>query len=305
MNLPMSDLSQIDLTQTNRSGVDLSREINQATIELYSLINQITTDLGVSYVVIGATARDLVLHHGFGAPIRRATTDIDFGMQVESWEVFENIKSALLENGFKTTKNVHRLIGSNNTKIDVVPFGKLEDKASNIQWPPKGDFEMSVLGFQEAHDHAIKVILQQGPLVEIPVATPQGLALLKVISWADREMQLKKKDAEDFVYLIETYEKVSMVNHKIFETEGLMEKYDYNLTLGSAHQLGVDSSAISGEETKNSIIGILENNIKVDEPNKLVMDMCGQNDGEYEEKLSLLKAFANGFKQHKSIKISF
>jgi len=238
----------------------------------------------------------LVLHHGFGAPIRRATTDIDFGMQIESWDVFESIKSALLENGFKTTKNEHRLIWPNNTKIDVVPFGKLEDKESNIQWPPEGDFEMSVQGFQEAHDHAIKVILQQDPLVEIPVVTPQGLVLLKIISWADREMQLKKKDAEDFVYLIETYEKVSTVNHEIFETDGLMEKYDYNLTLGSAHQLGVDSSAISGVDTKKCIIDILENNIKVDEPNKLVMDMCGQNEGGYEEKLNLLKAFAYGFK---------
>jgi len=161
----MSELLGINLSQKNKLGVNLSREIDQVIIDLYALINKITKALGISYVVIGATARDLVLHHGFGAPIRRATTDIDFGMQVESWDDFEKIKAALIDNGFVTTKNAHRLIGPNNTKIDVVPFGKLEDKASNIQWPPKGDFEMSVLGFQEAHDNAIKVILQQEPLV--------------------------------------------------------------------------------------------------------------------------------------------
>ena len=49
MNLPMSDLPQLDLT------VDLSRAIDKATIDLYALINQITTELGVTYVVIGAT----------------------------------------------------------------------------------------------------------------------------------------------------------------------------------------------------------------------------------------------------------
>jgi len=31
MSLPMSDLSQIDLTQKNQHGVDLSREVTQAT----------------------------------------------------------------------------------------------------------------------------------------------------------------------------------------------------------------------------------------------------------------------------------
>jgi len=55
----MSDLSQIDLT------VDLAREIDG--------VNKITANLGVSYVVLGATARDLVLHHGFGLPLSFAT----------------------------------------------------------------------------------------------------------------------------------------------------------------------------------------------------------------------------------------
>jgi hypothetical protein len=36
MSLPMSDLSQIDLTQKNQHGVDLSREVTQATIDLYA-----------------------------------------------------------------------------------------------------------------------------------------------------------------------------------------------------------------------------------------------------------------------------
>ena len=296
MNLHMSDLSQIDLTQKTQHGVDLSREVIQVTIDLYALINQITNDLGVSYVVIGATARDLVLHHGFGAPIKRATTDIDFGMQVENWDGFEKIKNALVDNGFVTTKNAHRLEGPKNAKIDVVPFGKLKDKSSNIKWPPKGDIEMSVLGFQEAHDNSINVILQKNPLVEIPVATPQGVTLLKIIAWADREASLKKKDAEDLVYLLEKYERVSEVSTKIYNTEGLMDQYDYDLALGSAHQLGIDAALISDEVTKKHILEILDNNLKTDNPSELVIDMCGLLDGEYEEKLRMLQAFANGFK---------
>jgi len=40
----------------------------------------------------------------------------------------------------------------------------------------------------------------------------------------------------------------------------------------------------------------LDNNLKTDEPSELVIDMCGLSDGEYEEKLRMLQAFANGFK---------
>jgi len=37
------------------------------------------------YVVVGATARDLVLHYGHGAAIRRATQDVDFAIEVPDW----------------------------------------------------------------------------------------------------------------------------------------------------------------------------------------------------------------------------
>lgn len=276
-----------------KNSLDLSRKIDAGTIELYEIINRVANELSISYVVVGATARDLVLHHGFGTPVRRATTDIDFGMQVESWRVFEKLKSALLENDFKETELAYRLISPENTKIDIVPFGKLEDKVSNIKWPPKGDFVMSVLGFQEAHDHAINVIIQQNPLIEIPVATSQGLALLKLISWSEREIKLKQKDAEDFTYLLETYEKVGDVGKRIYAEEGLMDQYGWEITLASAHMLGNDSALIAESATTKQVIEILDNNLVPDGQSKLVRYMCGF--GNYDEAYNQLQAFANGF----------
>ena len=273
----------------------MSGKIDSGNIELYRIINRVANELNISYMVVGATARDLVLHYGAGAPIKRATTDIDFGMQVESWEAFEKLKNALIDNDFETTELAHRLIGPKNTKIDIVPFGPLVDNASNINWPPKGDFVMSVLGFQEAHDHAIDVIIQQDPLIEIPVSTSQGLALLKIISWSEREIELKQKDAEDLVYLLETYEKVGDVVDRIYEEEGLMEQYDWDITLASAHILGNDSASIAENTTKKQIIEILENNLIPDGRNKLIRDMCGR--GDYDEALSQLQALANGFRK--------
>ncbi len=67
-----------------QKSLNLSKKIDPAIIKIFDLINQVANDLNVSYVIVGATARDLVLHYGFNTEIRRATMDIDFGIQVDS-----------------------------------------------------------------------------------------------------------------------------------------------------------------------------------------------------------------------------
>ena len=70
-------------------------------------------------------ARDLILHHVYGAPIKRATDDIDFGMQVGTWEEFNQLKSKLYENGYSEDKQEQRLIDPGGKSVDLVPFGSL------------------------------------------------------------------------------------------------------------------------------------------------------------------------------------
>lgn len=277
------------------TSLDLSGKIDPITKELYRMIDQVTNELGISFVVVGATARDLVLHHGYGVDIRSATTDVDFGIEVDSWKTFEKLKQALLMNNFTTSRTAHRLFDPNGIAIDIVPFGALEDRLSNIQWPPRGDTEMNVLGFKEAHDNSIKVTIQQAPKIEISVATSQGLALLKLISWSERDTGIRKKDALDFSYLLESYENVPEVTKRVFEVDGLMDQYDWELTLASAHLLGTDSTLIAEEPTQVKITGILEQNTNEAGINHLVEEMCEQIDAEYEKKFNLMKAFFNGF----------
>lgn len=277
--------------------LDLSEKIDPITKELYRVIEQVTNELGLSYVVVGATARDLVLHLGYGAAISRATRDVDFGIEVDSWATFETLKQALLANNFKTSRTEHRLIDPNDIAIDIVPFGALEDESANIQWPPKGDTEMNVLGFKEAHDNSIKVLIQQEPKVEIPVATLSGLAILKIISWADRDRGIRKKDALDFYYLLENYERVDDVLGRTYDIDELEKKYEWDVTLASAHLLGVDSVSIAEEATQVKMKEILEENLNEVGINHLVEEMCIDIGEEYGKKFNLLKAFYDGFTQ--------
>ncbi len=51
---------------------------------------------------------------------------------------------------------------------------------------------MKVLGFQEACDNAEWVRIQENPELDVPVATPAGMSLLKIIAWTDRAGDLRR-----------------------------------------------------------------------------------------------------------------
>ncbi len=176
-----------------------------------------------------------------------------------------------------------------------MPFGNLEDGDSNIHWPPKGDVQMNVRGFKEAFENAIVIKIQDKPHVEIPVASPHGLVVLKLISWNDRDISIRDKDAKDFAYLLETYEHVDTIKDRLYDNPELMEKYNWEIETGSAYMLGVDSAAITQSKTKDHIQLILDKNIGNNSANHLVDEMCVRIEDEYDTKMKLALAFAEGF----------
>ena len=60
---------------------------------------------------------------------------------------------------------------------------------------------MSVTGFNEAFKHALDVKIANNPNLNIKVASPAGMLLLKLISWLEKEHGVRRKDAMDIFYL--------------------------------------------------------------------------------------------------------
>lgn len=205
---------------TNTS-LNIAKEIDPVTSEVLGLIAQTSDELGIRFVVIGATARDLVMHYCFGAEIQRATRDVDFAVQVESWSAFGALITALEEKGCKRTKTPHRMEGPNGGVVDIVPFGQLESSSSTIIWPPPGESEMTVLGMSEALESAVLIEISSQNITGVPVATPAGLMILKLVSWTERTPSDRVKDARDILYLLRTYESLPSVNDEYFNDEGL------------------------------------------------------------------------------------
>lgn len=260
--------------------VNIAGKLSPGLVELYTDINEHAKELAVDFLVVGAMARDLVLVHGFGARIERGTRDVDFGINVASWNEFNALRDSLLQAGYEQdTRKIHRLTCEDEDglpwEIDIVPFGEIADENNSIKWPPEQDVAMNVHGFSEVFEHALDVQISEEPDIVILVASPAGICLLKLVSWLDREVELRAKDATDFSYLIQSYSKIPEIFDALYE-EGYMEIVEWDEFKASAMRLGKDVAVIASLET----IGFLEEEL-FNHPTRteqFVRDMQGRSD---------------------------
>lgn len=238
--------------------LDLSGTLPTEYIELLALVKETADRQQIPLLLIGATARNLILRYAHNIEIKRLTKDIDFGVTVNSWSRFQQLKKQLLATGkFKETKFPHRLIWQSEIEIetDFVPFGKLESPPGQITWQ-EDEFEMSTVGFAEAMESLIRVKLDEGLILN--VVSLEGLALLKIISWGDRPTE-RERDAKDLWLVMNEYLKFN--DEQLFgdtaEHADLLEDEDFDYTNAGARMLGRNISRIASETTCNIALSIL------------------------------------------------
>jgi predicted nucleotidyltransferase len=148
--------------------------------------------LGISYVVVGATARDILSAARPGRTVHRMTSDVDIAVAVDSWAEFNRLADRLPGRG----RVAHKFV-IEGIPVDVVPCGPIESAARTITWPD--DFVMNTLGLYEAMEGAFDVLLP-GPVRTRVISLP-GLVGLKLLSWYDRR-QDTRRDAVDLATLM-------------------------------------------------------------------------------------------------------
>jgi predicted nucleotidyltransferase len=268
-------------------------------VELYQSIDEHTTVLEIPYLVIGATARDIVLVHGYNANIERGTRDIDFGIQVQTWEQFNQLKTRLLESGYVQHKaKAHQLNMTDSSnmqwEIDIVPFGEIAQTTNKIAWPPNDDLVMSVMGFDEAFENALAVRISETPELLIKVASPAGMFILKIISWFERGPDLRKKDASDIYYLIKHYAKIPEIFDVLYEQD-FMEIQNYEELAASAMKLAHDAKLIALPDTLTFINQqLFANEHHVD---NLILDISRSEQITYEDTENLLTIIKQQFQK--------
>ena len=156
---------------------------------------------------------------------------------------------------------------------------------------------MNVLGFQEACDAAEWVRVQDEPELDVPVATPAGMVLLKIIAWTDRGSDVRKKDAMDIAYLLTTYEAIPEVVDALYADNNthIMERYGWDITQAAAHLLGQHARNIAQANTRGEIVRLANGGSGTLNLERLAEEMCEHIEVQYDRNQHLLSSFMAGF----------
>jgi len=247
-------------------------------------------------LLVGAMARDLLLHYGFGVRVTRATTDVDLAFAVADWDEFNVLRKALIDSGsFTPSPSVeHKLFHRERIALDLIPFGGVEDSAGRITWPADESL-MRVLGYREAHATGVELLLpgRQGiRTVSVPM-----LAILKVIAWAERHTTQPRKDANDLLLILGNYLSGNANAERLYnEAAQLLESEEFDYQVAGAWLAGRDSAeaiaATSADPDRllNAVRDVLVSEVNPDGPLRLV----GESGSDPQTAVRLLQGFLNG-----------
>ena len=237
---------------SNQMSINPERPVDPFIVAILELIDRLLHDAKIPYMLVGATARDLLLHHVFGHAVTRATYDLDFAVLVDSWDQFAIVRQLFLEIPGFTDKgrNGQRLYyqpaGARfETIVDIIPFGKLETAERTIAWPPDADVVMNVAAFSDVFESSLRV--QVCPDLIIPVASLPGLAVLKLFAWLDRH---EDRDVQDIRKLMETYTDAGNLDRLYDEEAEELTTVNFDTTLAGSYLLGKDAQRITDENVR-------------------------------------------------------
>lgn len=255
-------------------------------------------EAGISFFVIGATARDIIMEM-HNETSGRLTYDLDIAITVNDWEQWKKVEDDIinLENFNKDPNQKQRFLYRGNFPLDIVPFGDIMKSNYKIFWPPNEELAMSVLGFSAADESALKVKIDNE--TEIKIASLTGIFILKIIAWKDRN-QTNNKDADDIGFILGNY-------LSIHEERAATNYYDqvygiepFKNTTAAAVLLGIDIKELlkNHPETIVSILEILNEELNKKAESILINQIIETHKTiYYEEVLQSIQNIVNGLNE--------
>lgn len=248
------------------------------------------TAVGVDFFVIGAAARDLLLEHVYGVRPLRATQDVDAAVAVRGWDEYERVIEELVrQHGFERGREPHR-VRRRHLTVDVVPFGEIAGEGDQVEWP-MGTTAMSVLGYQEAYEAAVGIIIDDGPAV--PVASLPGVGILKIVAWSEAPHR-RRHDPVDLCTILMSYHEV--VGERLYDEHAdLLEEDDFDYRVASARIYGRDTAPLlRTTEVRRRIVDVLKKNTEDRYNSPLALTMGAECHRDFAFRLRCLRAFLNG-----------
>jgi len=282
----------------NSDSLDISTGIDARTVAILRTVAAVAADTGLAILVVGATARDLVMVHGFGLETQRTTRDIDLGVQARHWTDFEALRGGLIASGcFSATASPQRLRYQDGTPLDIIPFGEIAGDERSIRWPPDNSSVMTVLGFEEALADTLVVTIARDPRLDVPVVSPRGLVILKLMVWQDRPDT--RKDAQDLGWVLREYAGTNEFQDRLYHRHiDLLDGEHFELETASARVLGREIGELASSVTREALCRILHAQTDGQGGYRLVDEMRdGAQSDPFKENLALLRALLGGIEE--------
>ncbi|MFJ2835734.1 nucleotidyl transferase AbiEii/AbiGii toxin family protein [Nocardia sp. NPDC087230] len=232
---------------------------------------------GIEFLVVGATARNMVARSITGSTPARATRDVDIAVVVADWSEVRRLGEM-----FGGRQELAHRFEIDGVPVDVIPCGAIESPARTVAWP--NDFTMHTLGFREAFRSSQSVLLPGPFAVRIPSVAAQ--VLLKLVAWYDRHWD-STKDAIDLRTMLEWTDTGPLLERMYEENADIVELYDYDVTLAGAHGIG---KAIRGLLDRSALAQV--SRLLADR--QLQVRLAGDMQGVFNRSLQQLDALAAG-----------
>lgn len=214
--------------------------------------------LGIPFFLMGAAARDLMVHHAHGIQARRATEDADFAVMVPDWKAYQDLRSALIASGEFSPRPgsaTHRLRHVSGLPLDIVPFGGIERSDRTFAWPPDEREVFNCFGLDEAFAASVVVALPEG--TEVKVAPVAAQAILKITAWLDRKHTDPGRDAGDLFLFLRHYMELGNFDRAAAEHSDLFDVDDFDYVEAGVRLLARDIVSLLEPTGTERLLSIL------------------------------------------------
>lgn len=219
--------------------LDLSKNSeHRGTAAVVRDLKAVAELLKIDFLIIGAAARDLMLH-AYGQESPRLTKDVDFAVLVPTWERFDALRTGILHGqAFRPDNNpvLHRVIHvKTDTPVDIVPFGGIENEGRIITFPPDHEVKFDCFGVQEAYGSRVEIRLPDD--VSASVATIPAQVLLKTAAFGDRKYDKPGRDAPDLMLLLRRYIDCGAMQGVGPDAQSIFDVSDFDAEIAGAQLL--------------------------------------------------------------------
>lgn len=226
---------------------DASRTADELVpVEILRWVQRMLEKEGVTYVFIGALARDLVVHAPSRTAITRATRDIDLAVAVEAGEQHRTLLRSLGE----PSRTAPQRVIVERFQVDVIPFAGAGAGTASLL----GDSVLDVTGLSEAARRPTWVMIDEETTV--PVAGIDAQAILKVLAWRDRRSSTQK-DALDFGQILSA-SSMGLFADLAWEDDAALEACEGDIVLMGPYRLGRSALSLLGSASVASVVEVLE-----------------------------------------------